>query len=149
MTERRSKEALPDSIIRKIRAWEISNHVSVLSDRKANAALATLFREHCDPLTILELTRHFCGVGIDLVSLRKQTKQILSRTRSLAMRLKEDAKEVREVDKFLQLAVEFPVEMDEFSDFLLGIYAEQLKSTVLSRGQGYKLNWSTLYAWSK
>src|SRR5204863_8410511 len=64
------------------------------------------------------------------------TKQILSRTRRLAMRLKEDAKEVREVDKFLQLEIEFPVEMDEFSDYLLGMYAEELKSTVLSRGAG-------------
>jgi hypothetical protein len=136
MKKRRAREVLPDSAERKIRAWEESTGVSVLSDTQARAALATLFCKQCDPLMVLELLRRFSGLGIDFASLRKRMKQILKRVEKLGRRLKEDAKEVRAVEQFLKLGVDFPDEMDEFSQYLVDIYPSEVKSTVLSRGSG-------------
>jgi hypothetical protein len=60
----------------------------------------------------------------------------LRRTNKLARELKQAALEVREVDNVLGLAPDFPEEMIDFSQYLEGLYAEEIRSTVLSRGSG-------------
>lgn len=136
MKNTRKRSGLPASVEQEIRAWEQAGNGSVSRDTEANAALATLFYKQCDIIAVLDLLSSYCGVRMDLPALRQRAKQFLKRTDRLARRLKQDAEEVRAVDQFLKLEIEFPSEMLELSQYLHGMYAEEVKSTVLSRGSG-------------
>ena len=133
---RTNPKPIPEEVQRAIAKWEKSKRVSVLSDKIAAAALAQLFWCGCDPLTVLSLLANFAGVGINLGHLRKRMKSFLKRVTALSRRLEEDAKEVRAVDKFLRLELEFPDEMQRFSSYIKEFYTEEVRSTVLSRGTG-------------
>ncbi len=136
MTSKLRPPTLAEAIKREVITWNPGLAPQVLSNVEAPAALETLFSKGCDPVTVLELLRLYCGAGLQVTKVRESAKRFLKRTQRLAIRLKEDAKEVRSLDQQFQLDLDFPDEMDNFSEFLAGINAEEVKSTVLSRGSG-------------
>jgi hypothetical protein len=135
----RRKSRLTASAREEIRAWEERNGLSVLSNPIAEEALATLFYKQCDPVVVLESLRLYSGDKLDLKSVRRGAQAFVTRTKRLARRLKEDAQEVRSVEERLKLAVNFPKQMDDYADYLLGLYREEVKGTVLSRGAGLQV----------
>jgi hypothetical protein len=127
---------LAAAIKREVWTWNPKLAPQVWSDAEARASLETLFSKNCDPAILLELLRLFCGVGLHVAEIQKSAKRFLKRTQRLALRLKEDAAEVRHLDRHFELGLDFPDEMDNFSEFLSGINADEVKSTALSRGSG-------------
>lgn len=146
--------SLPSLVKNAISKWQqtrnprSSKDLWVLDDLTANLALAKLFWNGCDPVVLLDLLANSAGIGLDLPSRRGEAKTFLKRLRRLGNRLQDDAKEVREVFLCLGFVVtphgevtpsddfDLPNDMEDGVQYLRGVCAEHIKSTVLSRGGG-------------
>lgn len=129
---------LPLAIMNEIRKWEKAKRVPVLSNANARNAVERLYWAGCAPVTILQLLSNYCGIGLHTEAVRRNMKRVLKRVQSLSRRLLQDATEVRAVDKFLGLGLDFPADMEDLADYLKpeGLYAEEVRCTILARGSG-------------